>query len=95
MKVASISELKDGLSAHLDLVRAGETVVVTDRRSPVATLQRIPPGTLWKGAEALIADGIVAPRAERLQVAKFLAMPTGPCVGGLSAAIVEERQEGR
>jgi prevent-host-death family protein len=31
MKSASISTLKNNLSAYLDLVREGETVVITDR----------------------------------------------------------------
>lgn len=93
MKVSSISELKDGLSAHLELVRAGEIVVVTDRKSPVATLERIKPGTLSVDLAAMISVGIVAPRKEALDVEAFLAMPKEYGDGGLSTAIIEERQE--
>ena len=93
MKVSSISELKDGLSAHLELVRAGEIVVVTDRKSPVATLERIKPGTLSVDLAAMISGGIVAPRKEPLDVEAFMTMPIGSCDRGLSTAIVEERQE--
>jgi len=95
MKLASISELKDGLSAHLDLVRAGETVVVTDRRLPVATLERIAPGTLVDEVVALVAEERVAPRKQPLAVESFLAMPRGDCSDGLGSAIIEERQDGR
>lgn len=95
MKVASISELKDGLSAHLDLVRAGETVVVTDRRLPVATLERIGPGTLVDEVIALVADERVAPRKQALAVESFLAMPRGVCAAGLGPGIIEEREDGR
>lgn len=39
MKSATITQAKNGLSALLDLVRAGETVVITDRGRPVARLE--------------------------------------------------------
>lgn len=38
MKTASISEAKNRLSAYLDLARAGESVTITDRGTPVARL---------------------------------------------------------
>jgi prevent-host-death family protein len=38
MKHAKVSELKAHLSAYLAHVRQGNTVVVTDRRTPVARL---------------------------------------------------------
>ena len=36
MKSTSISEAKNRLSAYIDRVRRGETVVITDRGKPVA-----------------------------------------------------------
>lgn len=39
MKIASITEAKNQLSALLDRVRGGETVVITDRDRPVARLE--------------------------------------------------------
>ncbi len=95
MKLASVSELKDGLSAHLELVRGGETVVVTDRRVPVAVLERIESGLLEDGESGLVAQGIVAPPRTSLAVGEFLALPRGECAGGLTAAMLEERAEGR
>jgi prevent-host-death family protein len=38
MKTATITEAKNGLSALIDLVRAGESVIITDRGRPVATI---------------------------------------------------------
>jgi len=38
MKTATITEAKNGLSALIDLVRNGETVIITDRGRAVATL---------------------------------------------------------
>lgn len=41
MKTASISEAKNRLSAYIDLVRQGATIVITDRGQPVAELSPI------------------------------------------------------
>lgn len=38
MKTTSISNAKNQLSALIDLVRKGETVIITDRDQPVAQL---------------------------------------------------------
>ena len=38
MKWATVSELKAKLSAYLSAVRQGETVVVCDRKTPIARL---------------------------------------------------------
>lgn len=45
MKVASISEAKDRLSAYVDLVRQGQEVLITDRGKPVARLVPLEPGS--------------------------------------------------
>jgi prevent-host-death family protein len=42
MKTASITEAKNGLSALIDRVKAGESVVITDRGIPVAVLEPAP-----------------------------------------------------
>lgn len=41
MKRASITEAKNGLSALLDRVRGGETVIIEDRGRPVARLESV------------------------------------------------------
>ena len=38
MKRATVTEAKNGLSALLDQVKAGETILITDRGVPVARL---------------------------------------------------------
>ena len=45
MKTASISEAKNRLSAYIDRVRRGETVLITDRGTPVARLAPLAAGT--------------------------------------------------
>jgi prevent-host-death family protein len=39
MRRATITEAKNGLSALIDRVRAGETILITDRGVPVARLE--------------------------------------------------------
>ncbi len=95
MKIASISELKDSLSAHLDLVRAGELVVVTDRKAPVATLTRITPGSLPGALRRLVAEGILAPAVSTLDLRTFFEMPSAKVAGGLSATVLDERNQER
>jgi len=41
MKTATISETKSQLSALLDRVRHGETILIRDRRKPVARLEPV------------------------------------------------------
>jgi prevent-host-death family protein len=41
MKKASISETKNNLSALLDLVRNGETIIITDRNHSIARIEPI------------------------------------------------------
>jgi prevent-host-death family protein len=40
MERASISQLKNSLSAYLDKVRSGVTVLVLDRNRPIARIER-------------------------------------------------------
>jgi antitoxin (DNA-binding transcriptional repressor) of toxin-antitoxin stability system len=44
VETATISQLKNRLSAYLDKVRAGETVLILDRDRPVARLERVEAG---------------------------------------------------
>ncbi len=41
METATITEMKNGLSAYIDRVRAGESILVTDRGIPVAVLEPV------------------------------------------------------
>lgn len=97
MKSASISELKNRLSAYLDMVRAGESVVVLDRDRPVAIIERVGPA---EGHDPRIARleraGLLRPPAtdEPLDLdALRQAVPVS--AAGLLEALVEERRQGR
>jgi prevent-host-death family protein len=96
MEKVSVSQLKDQLSAYLKKVRAGQTVVVTDRNKPIARLEPIGPaaGDSERIAE-LIRQGLVSmPKAPPLTIEEIRRMR--PVVPGarLLEALLEERESG-
>lgn len=97
MKIATITEAKNKLSALLDIVKAGESVMIVDRGIPVARLE--------PAAAADDTDG----RLARLQRAGIVRVGSGrfptwlleesppKARGGASIveALLEERRSGR
>jgi prevent-host-death family protein len=53
-----VRDLRDNLSRHLDRVRRGEEIVVTDRGRAIA---RVLPMSSERALDRLIADGLVTP----------------------------------
>jgi antitoxin (DNA-binding transcriptional repressor) of toxin-antitoxin stability system len=97
MKVATISQAKNRLSELLRAVRGGETVVILDRKVPIARLERVE-ASGWTDNDflmRLVRAGIAAPPRRKLDVAKFLKMPRGKLSRGASAvaAVVADREE--
>src|SRR5436190_14614889 len=97
MRVASVTEAKNRLSALLDLVQSGETVVIVDRGRPVAKLESV-------RRDPMDASG----RLARLQRAGIVHVGSGELVaaileppprarGGASALghLLRERETGR
>ncbi|MFZ4778470.1 MAG: type II toxin-antitoxin system Phd/YefM family antitoxin [Terrimicrobiaceae bacterium] len=93
MKTASISELKDGLSSYLESVRMGHSVLVTDRRRPIALLHRVDEKSLSKAGWNLVRQSLAHPPVRRLVVKDFLALPKAVGSAPLSPAILEDREE--
>jgi prevent-host-death family protein len=95
MRKASISEAKNGLSALIDRVRAGESILILDRGIPVARLEPVTTG----GARLarLVRAGLVRPaRRPGSQSALLAERPPGPPGGtGAVEALLAERREGR
>ncbi len=99
MKTVTVTEAKNRLSALLDQVRAGETVLILDRGVPVARLE---------GASSGLPDAHDG-RLERLERAGLVRRGSGRPLtlpeldelprprGGASIveALLEERREGR
>jgi prevent-host-death family protein len=97
MKTATITEVKNGLSAYLDRVRKGESIVILDRGTPVARLEPVvahddPSGRLQRLERA----GLVATARTRMPLA--LLREPGPAPSGRASAVralLEERRGDR
>jgi prevent-host-death family protein len=97
MRTTTITEAKNGLSALLKRVRAGETVLITDRGIPIARIEPVrapddPTGRL----ERLVRTGVVEPGTGELPP-EILSGPTVRTSKGGSVldALVDERRTGR
>jgi len=97
MRRTSITEAKNNLSALIDMVRQGETVLICDRNRPVARLLPVGPGD-GTGPEAawlvgLVRDGVVHPAGKPLSV-RSLPKPVKPLRPvSIVAALHADREE--
>ena len=95
MKKVSISEAKNGLSALIDQVKAGKSIVILDRGRPVARLEPVANRGDQRIAQ-LVRDGIVRPP---LKPFPYRLIATAPPAGSgkktLLDALLEERRQGR
>jgi prevent-host-death family protein len=96
MHTASVSEAKAKLSALLDVVRAGETVTITNRGRPVARL--VPAVGSDAGHEEarlqrLERSGLIRRPKRKLDVDEFLARPKARSRESVLEALLEERRE--
>lgn len=97
MKRASVTDAKNGLSALLDRVRHGESILIEDRGIPVAQL--IPVAGGGGGADRdrltrLERHGIIRPAVSAGQT-KRLGAPIRPRTAvSLSSRVVDDRGEG-
>ncbi len=95
----SISEAKNRLSALLDKVRHGETVLIMDRSKPIARLDPVRPerdSDLESWLAELERGGLI--RRPRVALSKFrLREPIAKARRGKSVvdALLAEREEGR
>jgi prevent-host-death family protein len=93
MRTVNISDLKAQLSAHIQLVRDGEDVLVCDRNKPVA---RIVPCLLEDQPERerqLIARGVLVPPKKRRR--SSLPAPAGNVSDEVMEGIWREERENR
>jgi prevent-host-death family protein len=96
MKRASISEAKNGLSALLDRVRQGQSIVIEDRGVPIARLESLggaaPEGRLAR----LERDGLIRRAPDRLPAAFFTErLPRIRYGRSASDVVIDERRDGR
>ncbi|MDP2657951.1 MAG: type II toxin-antitoxin system prevent-host-death family antitoxin [Candidatus Deferrimicrobium sp.] len=95
MRSAAISRLKASLSEYLDVVRAGEEVLVTDRGKPIARIVPVPGGRGPNAArmKETAAAGIL--RLGKGNVSKgfwSIRRPADP--GGLALRAMQDEREG-
>lgn len=94
MEQATISELKNQLSAYLKRVVAGSAVLILDRNRPIAKIERVveadhPEGRL----ERLARAGLLRRGTAKLEV-QTLVPPIGAGANVVDA-LIEERRNGR
>jgi antitoxin (DNA-binding transcriptional repressor) of toxin-antitoxin stability system len=99
MKTASITETKNRLSALLDFVRRGESVLILDRRRPIVRLEPVSQTTLEAEAGLLLSwerQGLIK-RANKPLPEEFFSepLPVSHLEGSLLEALLGERREGR
>ena len=87
MKEVGIADLKARLSAHLRRVRAGESLTVLDRRTPVA---RVVPYE-----EHVTPLRIRRPRASAPAPGELTFPPVGPLDRDVVELLLEDRASGR
>lgn len=100
MKSATISHARNTLSALIDRVRQGESVVITDRSRPVARLEPVAGSADPSEDEGRVARleraGIIRrPRAQPLEEILRVPPPGATRGGDVLAVLLEERREGR
>jgi prevent-host-death family protein len=96
METASISEVKNGLSAIIDRVKGGESIVVTDRGIPVAVIEPVTGRIDVEDRLARLERAGLVKRAKGELTEEFL-RTTGPTLpDGVSLVdyILEERRSG-
>lgn len=99
MKIASITEAKNNLSALIDSLKGGSPVLIVDRGRPVARLEPV------TGAQAgeqearlarLLRDGLVRPRRKAPARTVFSSQPPRANTdASIVNAVIEERWDSR
>jgi prevent-host-death family protein len=99
MKIASITEAKNSLSALIDGLKAGSPVLIVDRGRPVARLEPVTgsaddeqDGRLSR----LLRDGVIRPPRSETPKTVFSSQPPRVRAGASGVdVLIRERHEGR
>lgn len=98
MLIATITEAKNRLSALIDQARAGESILIVDRGTPVARLESAVGGAPdAEGRIARLQRAGAVRAAAKPPAMQVLSTPPPSARPGASAvaALLEERREGR
>lgn len=90
MERIGVRELRQHASRYLQLVKAGQSVEVTERGRLVGML--VPPDPAASARDRLVAAGRVLPAARPFRLPRRTALPTGaPDTGTVLDALREDR----
>lgn len=95
MEKATISQLKNRLSAYLKKVRAGDTVLILDRDEPIARIERVTPSERPEGRLTRLERSGLLRRSSATLSLEELRAPVPRPERSVVEALVEERREGR
>lgn len=98
MKTATLTETKNSLSALIDRVRQGETVLILDRGRPVARLASVlaEESESPEGRVARLERQGILQRAKSAKEAVLFSRPRPrPRGAGILEALLDERRDGR
>lgn len=95
MEKATISQLKNHLSAYLKKVRAGRSVLIVDRDEPVARLEHIRPGDEKDDRLSRLEKAGLMRRASRALDLTSLRAPAPTSQRSVLEALLEGRAEER
>jgi antitoxin (DNA-binding transcriptional repressor) of toxin-antitoxin stability system len=95
MEKATISQIKDRLSAYLRKVRAGQTILILDRDRPVARLERVGEDAPTDDRLTRLEQAGLLRRATRRLSVERLRAPALRTESSLLQALLEERRDAR
>ena len=90
MTTIGIRELRQNASVYIRLVKAGETVIVTERGKPVAHLVPVRPLSKW---DELVAAGVVIPAKNPRGFADLELPPPGEPGQPLPSEILQQMRD--
>jgi len=95
MKKVNVGTLKAQLSAHLQLVKKGDEVLVCERNRPVARIIPYVPSDWPEHEQRLVAEGRLVPPRDKRSKAIRLPQPVGNVSREVMDRIWEEEREDR
>ena len=96
MRTVNIAELKNRLSTYITYAKAGETIVIRDRNTPVAQIVPFPADVTDEERELVAAGLMRLPNRPWTEAFEALCkMPLAAVQGNaLTQALLDERDEG-
>jgi len=98
MKIVSITEAKNRLSALIDGLKGGDSILIVDRDRPVARLEPVTGGKDEHNGRVarLVREGVLRPGRDHIPKSLLAEAPSRMKSGASAVAVlIEERRNGR